>query len=241
MKKIVIIILIVGWVANSFAQKESITWDYSVKPGNKEWKKLKTHEKKVEACQIPESILSQMKTKELVRACINYPLLRDIMAFNFLQDGINELRINFTGFNELLSREDASKLLFAEYKRIKPKDFDKSWSLVQKGDYAFKMMAFEIFLSQKEILNMLNNNERKEFVEELLRKLEEKDDREVYGRLSQMTIGLCIIRILEQEGKLSNFSADVSKDEFTLFSEKANLQDIRLLPAIVTMAEDFIN
>ena len=236
-KTLLILLLVVPLI--SVAQ-EKITWDYPVKPGSEEWKKLKNNKQKVDACKIPEGILAQMQTTDLIEACLNYPLLRDVMAFNFLQGGINKLKENFGGFNELLIRDDAAKLLFVEYKMIKPNGFNKNSSLVQKGDYAFNIMAFEIFLSQKELLNTLCKSEKKELVQELLKKLEEKNDPEVYGRLSQMTIGLCIVRILEQDEQFVNIPTSITKDDLKLFSEKANLQSTQLLPSIIKMAEGYL-
>lgn len=220
--------------------QQNQAWDYPVKPGSEEWEKLKNNKQKVDACQIPQNVLAQMKTKDLVEACLNYPLLRDIMAFNFLQDGINKLTENFKGFNELLIREDAAKLLILKYQKIKPGEFNKSWSLIQKGDYAFNIMAIEILLSQRELLNTLSKNEKKELVKQLLKNFEEKNDPEVYGSLSQMTIGLCLIRILEQEESMINIPTNISNNDLILFSEKANLQNAQLLPSIIIMAEDFI-
>ncbi len=131
-------------------------------------------------------------------------------------------------------------MLFIEYKNIKPNGFDKNWTLIQKGDYAFNIMAIEILLSQKELLSTLSKSEKKELVQELLKKLKEKNDPEVYGRLSQMTIGLCIVRILEQEESFGNIPTSVTKDDLKLFSENANLQNTHLFPSIINMAENYI-
>lgn len=238
-KSILLFIASILITGDLFAQQDQV-WDYPIKPASEKWKDLKNNKQKVDACQIPESVLLQMTTKDLIEASLNYPLLRDIMVFNFLQDGINKLKENFDGFNELLIREDAVKLLFLKYKKIKPNEFNKSWSLIQKGDYAFNIIAIEILLSQKELLSALSKNEKKEFVTELLKKIEEKNDPEVFGRLSQMTIGLCLIRILEQEESITNIPINVTNNDLILFSEKANLQNMQLLPSIILMAEDFI-
>ena len=240
MRKILILTTVLLSITGGLFAQQNQVWNYPIKPGTEEWKKLKNNKQKVDACQIPDDVLVQMKTEDLIEACLNYPLLRDIMAFNFLQGGINKLKENFEGFNELLKRKNASKLLFIEYKNIKPNGFDKNWTLIQKGDYAFNIMAIEILLSQKELLSTLSKSEKKELVQELLKKLKEKNDPEVYGRLSQMTIGLCIVRILEQEGSFVNIPTSITQDDLKLFSEKANLQSTQLLPSIINMAKNYI-
>ena len=43
-----------------FAQQSEVDWDYPIKPGSMEWKKLKNSYKKIKACQIPDEILSNL-------------------------------------------------------------------------------------------------------------------------------------------------------------------------------------
>lgn len=47
------------------------TWDYPVKPGTEEWKKLKTGKEKNEACQIPENVLKKISSHELAYLLYN--------------------------------------------------------------------------------------------------------------------------------------------------------------------------
>ena len=41
-------------------------WDFPIKPGTEEWKKLKTRQAKVTALQIPEEVLPKLSTFQLV-------------------------------------------------------------------------------------------------------------------------------------------------------------------------------
>ena len=65
----------------SVLMPQDIKWDYPVKPGSKEWQQLTTQELKVRACQIPDELLSQISTKDLVELCLNYPLLMNVTFF----------------------------------------------------------------------------------------------------------------------------------------------------------------
>jgi len=55
----------------SLNAQETITWDYPIKPGMKEWATLKTGKQKVEVCQIPLDVLKTIGTKELAAVIIN--------------------------------------------------------------------------------------------------------------------------------------------------------------------------
>ena len=56
----------------------------------------------VDACQIPESILQNISTNDLMTLCLRHPLLFDVFAFNDMNDGLKKL---FADFNERISYE----------------------------------------------------------------------------------------------------------------------------------------
>jgi len=89
---------------------------YPVKPGMDEWNQLQSIEEKVNACQIPESILSSLSTKELTTVCLQYPLLSIVFAFNNYDDGIDKLFDDFNGIRELYKRKEVSNELLSWYK-----------------------------------------------------------------------------------------------------------------------------
>lgn len=66
-------------------------------------------------CQIPESILENMSSEELVDAILNYPYLMDINAYNDYQIGYQSVRQEFNGLQEFEAREDATKVLINKY------------------------------------------------------------------------------------------------------------------------------
>ena len=76
-------------------------WDYPVKPGMEEWKQFHSNEEKVNACQIPENIVCCLSTEKLTEICLQYPLLADVFAFNFLSMGADKLFEDFNGIREL--------------------------------------------------------------------------------------------------------------------------------------------
>ena len=86
-------------------------WDYPVKPGMEEWGQLNSLEKKVNACQIPEELLSSLSTEDLTNICVRYPLLGNVFAWNTFHYGLNALYDQFNGIRELFKRKDAWKEL----------------------------------------------------------------------------------------------------------------------------------
>ncbi|MCE3199077.1 hypothetical protein JI735_14460 [Paenibacillus sonchi] len=83
------------------------SYEYVVKPNTDEWKKFTSTEEKVNASQIPQTILNKMTTKALVETVLKYPLLANMFAFNTKQEGFNAIYSNFNGLQELTKRTDA--------------------------------------------------------------------------------------------------------------------------------------
>jgi carbonic anhydrase len=66
------LLIIFGFFIVSFAamaQEKKVAWDYPVKPGSEEWAAFTTGLQMQKVCQIPENILEQLSTNELVVIC----------------------------------------------------------------------------------------------------------------------------------------------------------------------------
>ncbi|RHJ90841.1 T9SS type A sorting domain-containing protein [Parabacteroides bouchesdurhonensis] len=86
-------------------------YDFPVKPGSAMWNNFETHQQMLDACQIPENVLSKMSTEDLVTTCLNYPLSIDCFAYDNEVKGVQAVSQQFNGFRELLQRPDGvSKL-----------------------------------------------------------------------------------------------------------------------------------
>lgn len=82
------------------------------------WRTYRSHEEKQAACQVPEEILKNLPTKDLVQVCMSYPLYGDYLAYNNELDGIKAIIEGFNGFAELQRREDAVDNLLAFYEKM---------------------------------------------------------------------------------------------------------------------------
>ena len=90
-------------------------WDYPIKPGMEEWRQLKTTKEMVDVCQIPEYVLQDISTNDLMIVCLQYPPLFNVFAFNDKNDGLKRLFTDFNGIREFSKREDAVHALRKHY------------------------------------------------------------------------------------------------------------------------------
>ena len=128
-----------------------VAWDFPVMPGSEEWKKFTSHQEMVDACQIPIDILSSLSTDDLARICLRYPLLADIFAFNFLDNGLDGLFIEFNGVKELYNRDASNELLNYYSSIINNMSFlDSEASGNEKGRFLIRIFSLEALLSRLE-------------------------------------------------------------------------------------------
>lgn len=187
------------WIA------EEGTYMFPVNPNSEEWNELGTAEEMREATQIPESLLKEMSTQELIIMIENYPLLCDLYAYNSLQEGYEQVKKQFNGIKELLSRPDSYAELIAAYEafvipKVQKIDYD---NILLADDYADKINALvqneqscdwvlqdarvhsSLAILEMMILDVLyqNNENVDAFAEVYCAKLEEKNDSEYFDNV----------------------------------------------------------
>lgn len=69
----------------------------------------------VDACMIPEDILTNMTSEELVQSILAYPLLVDMYAYDDVHRGLAIVTKHFNGLAELTMREDGASALVDAY------------------------------------------------------------------------------------------------------------------------------
>ena len=142
------------------------TWDYPVKPGTEEWRKFQSNQEMVDACQIPEEVLLSISTDDLMKLCLNYPLLYDVFAFNNTNEGLDKLFSDFNGIREFYKREDAFEKLLGHYKTKM-----NNLSLLKSNDTDMEKGLFIIYISALEVLMSYESNIGEKASKELLRNL----------------------------------------------------------------------
>lgn len=117
-------------------------YHFPVTPGTAEWKRLGNP---LAACQIPEDTLKKISTKGLMETTLNYPFFEGLFSgYNCVQDGFDYMHKNFNGVRELLGREDAGRVLLAQYRAF------------------ISDKEIEILLAQPAILNTFTEPQRRE-------------------------------------------------------------------------------
>ena len=140
-------------------------WYYPVVPGMEEWKNFQTNNEKIAACQIPENILFCLSAEKLTDLVLQYPLFGNINAFNKLDDGIEQLFIDFNGIRELFKRKDAASYLTKRYA-------EKIQSLSFLEDESIDFYERFLFMMSINNLSVLFSRvEQQESLKEILRNL----------------------------------------------------------------------
>lgn len=128
---------------------EESCWDYPIKPNMPEWAELKSLNEKVAACQIPDSILSNLSTECLIKVCLQYPLLNDIFAFSFYPAGFDRIFYEFNGIRDFFERKKASVELLKHYNgsilNISILDNSTATNL-EKGNFIMSISTLEVLL-----------------------------------------------------------------------------------------------
>jgi len=137
-----------------------VDFEYKIKPGTEEWKKLKTHDQMVEALQVPLETLKKMRTKKLIKFCLDYPLFSDIWAFNNLQDGFQQVKNNFNGFQELYSRPDLVSEALKYYSSLRPEEVLEKKNNLNRAQIRFNITMFELIINQVDFLNRTSEKQR---------------------------------------------------------------------------------
>ena len=118
-------------------------YDYPIKPGMAEWEKLNSSDEMDSVLQIPEAILHSISTEGLIETVLNYPMFGNLYFIDDYQQSFDLLEENFNGFQELLNRTDAGRLLFDRYKLMHPGCKENNWpSINGPGSSASYSFAF---------------------------------------------------------------------------------------------------
>jgi hypothetical protein len=237
MKKILFLIGLLLFASALNAQttaEKKVTWDYPVKPGTAEWTKLKTVEEQFNAYNIPEGIIKNTSTAELVKICLAYPEWGLMHAYNDRQTGFSVLVSLFNGFRELFDREDAGRELVKVYLEMNPLAVDPDWTPLQQGQYSFRFTCVEMFLFQQPVINKLDKGEIKQLKDLAVSMYKKKKMLPKIYSLWDLspTAGIC----LTVSDKEKNNGMD-ENTELKVFRQNLMADNIRVLDKIVEQTE----
>lgn len=119
-----------------------------------------TYLEKVEACQIPDELLSTLETAELVKICTEYPLLLDIFSFNSFEEGWERQIDFFNGFHQLIKNKDYYHYI-TNYIDQLANDLEnyKTMSDSMKGSTTLSLCLWEYFLTLESNIKYATNED----------------------------------------------------------------------------------
>ena len=223
----------------SFIDARGQAYDYPVKPGTSEWKRLKTTMEKVEVCQIPFSILNQIKTEELLEVCLGYPLLLDYTASNSPYLGILAIVERFNGLKTFLNKSDATDVLLSYYENYDVGRLNDLDELSSQGWLTFEFTGIELLLSHPMIIKKMTSPEKRKLLSVVMenynRKIEYGYYFGFYGKMTTAFLGNKVMESIEGKG----FST--SREEGNPFHDKMLLTDTETVDRIITQLQDYVN
>lgn len=81
-------------------------YQYPVTPYDKEWGTYFSEAERHTACQIPQELLMELTTEELLELVLDSPVITDMYVHDSIVEAVKGLAQEFNGMHELLSRED---------------------------------------------------------------------------------------------------------------------------------------
>jgi len=175
---------------------------------------------------IPEEIIKDISTQELVKICLAYPEWIVIEAFNNRRIGLNNMMSHFNGFRELFARNDAAKELIKAYSKMDPLAIGADWTLVQQGNYSFRINCLELLLSHSRILEKLDDQDIQVLLNEIVLKYNSKKQlTEVYSLWNLSPTAGLYLSILDRNGELSKNNAKFNSLRRTFMSEDIEVLD----------------
>jgi len=222
-------------------QNLSKAYNYPIKPGTKEWQNLKSYDERLNAYNIPDKLMENMNTADLVQTCLNYPEFRLIMTRNSLQQGYDYLKSIFNGFRELEKRKDSGKELINEHKKLNPADIKNYGSPVERGGFGFKFTYIEILLAQKPILVNLDTENKKRLIEKSISNYETIETMpDEYATFGLISPALVLGRLLDLNNQ-PEFTIEKSKNQkLKVFVDYTEIGDTYVLPDIISCSKAYL-
>lgn len=169
----------------------------------------------IKQSQVPEDILSDMHTADLMQICLTYPLKGDVYAYSNIKDGVEHISQQFNAFRELLMRKDnfiSLKLKLEQCRFNLDNELKSDKKMTEKGKRILDIAIVESFLSFDDVLSNSDYTQKKQLAQttkEILNyKLQNIDD---FGVLSITSTAFLLGKTLQKMNKFSGFTESTAK------------------------------
>lgn len=103
-------------------REENAVYHYEVTTSDKKWREFNNLNEMLCACRIDKEALEALTTDQLLCAVLDFPLIVNVLLYNSMEQGIEELAIQSDAFKALTNRPDAAlsiSNLLSAYKELK--------------------------------------------------------------------------------------------------------------------------
>jgi hypothetical protein len=212
-----------------YGQKINEPYIYPIRPGTEKWVLLGGTMERVQACQIPPDILTNLETSALAETCLAFPFFSDVFLYNDLQTGFEKVKSYFNGLPELLKRNDAGMKLMSTYNSLLIDDLG-SWENKKLWKHFSKILFVELTLSQNEIIQNMTAGDRKLLRSMAIKHFEQKlryPDR--FGPASLISSSLVLAKVMKIQNETAALVKINPTGDLELFCRRVQFTNDRLL------------
>lgn len=164
--------------SNEWVVNEESEYEFPIDENSSEWKEYDSHDEMIEACTIPEEVLQNASTEQLLEMVLDYPLLCDIYLYDTVEEGIAKVASDFNGFQELMSRADFEENVLGRYLTTDIKDAtDNNEEIFTEVS---EIVLLEDILAQKDVIDSFSDEQIDTLVDSVEEKTEKKMNNEAF-------------------------------------------------------------
>ena len=196
-------------------------YTYPLKPGDAEWDFERYTISEIQAkLQLPVNLLHGMYTADLLETSLDFAYSFDFIFFDEWQRGVDAVRNEFNGYNEMFSRKDVVKTMLAKYEvKMRMAELMEKQEMLVQGSYSNRFMLFKLLLAQDEILHQLS----REQLRQLIRLSMEANAMvprypDLFGTIHYIPVYYLYSRIIVREGGF-RFESDEEKSKLESFAK----------------------
>ncbi len=177
--------------------------------------KGKNIQEMIKLCQIPDEILQESSTEHLLTLCLDYPLYKDMIAYNSMQWGYTEISKHFNGIQELYNRDDIIPIIINKYYHC------NNDSLIP---YSYTIRIIDLIvktLSQNEVLEKIDKHKSKELLRYTLEKDKINEEIKFYllGKLLIYNENISFRSELDTNPVMNNYIIEGNQGNFEVFDK----------------------
>lgn len=193
----------------------------ALKPGDAEWDLNRyTAQEIQQKLLLPDALLKQMTTADLLEVCLDYQYSTDFLAYNETQLGIQALRKNFNGYNELLQRKDLVEVMLMKYLvRLRSVETMAQQESRVVGSFSLHFLLFKMLLAQEEMLSSMSREQQRMLIAlsiEAWNIVAEQPD--LFGTIHYSPILFLFSRIIVRNGGFK-FTSDEERQMVEYYAE----------------------